>query len=842
MEYSNKRGGSVALTKKATMKKCLIISILFAAFSITARAQQNPKIDHKSFFSSPIGIDDAKKSLKKGEKYYEEGVGLYDEALKYYMKAYHYNNRNAALNYKIAVCNLIGNNREDALDFLLKSDPSVAKDYYYMLGRAYQYNNRFDEAISAYRSYLDGCSVIDRANARKKVEQIIRECEFGKQMIKDTVAVFINNLGPLINSYYDEYNALVSDQTKQIYFTSRRPRTEPRKRVSRFEFKELIMCAENGIDQECERVWFEDDLKSRKNICVAGFSKTEDRIYFYEGKRGNGTLKTAVMGKKGWSQERELKGGINHIAYKEGAVSIDNDNNIYYITDHRGGQGGSDIWVAQHKRKNRWRKPHNLGAIVNTPFDEASVAVTPDGNTIFFASNGHLGMGGFDIYKSVKDSSGNWSEPVNLGFPINSPADELFYQPTSNPDVALYSAFRKGGYGGLDIYSIVNDNRQPFFYECSAIDADEMEPLEVSVTITDAIGIPVKTGEAFSTDKPFRCKFDDKGMYVVSLNHEGFKSVTDTIVCPQQKNETVKKLFVLDKLRHPFTIAGTITDTDKGTPVQATILLKDVRGNVIGKTTSSAMTGNYAYSFDDKTDFTISVSAPDYSQAEKQVKAAYNGANAREDFKLKCTKVDYVVRGRVTEEDQQTPLRAALIFYEAGKRDAETIVFSDSLSGNFNVTLKTNNSYMVEVEANMHFFMNDAINFGENEALVVRNYSLKKMETGAKLVIENILFNSGNATLKSQSFESLDRFAELLRKNPNVRIEVSGHTDNTGSASLNKKLSKDRALTVKNYLVNKGIEDERITYAGYGFEQPIAPNTTPEGREQNRRVEIKVIK
>ena len=125
---------------------------------------------------------------------------------------------------------------------------------------------------------------------------------------------------------------------------------------------------------------------------------------------------------------------------------------------------------------------------------------------------------------------------------------------------------------------------------------------------------------------------------------------------------------------------------------------------------------------------------------------------------------------------------------------------------------------------------------------MVRNYSLKKMETGAKLVIENILFNSGKATLKPQSFEALDKFAELLQKNPTVRIEVSGHTDNTGSASLNKKLSKDRALTVKNYLVNKGIEDERITYAGYGFEQPIAPNDTPEGREQNRRVEIKVIK
>ncbi len=825
------------------MRKYLITSIVLAALCFQAVAQQNPKIDRKSFLSSPIGADEAKKSLAKGEHYYKKGAGLYDEALKYYMKAYRYNNRDAALNYKIAVCNLIGNNREDALDFLLKSTPDVAKDYFYMLGRAYQYNNQFDEAIKAYQNYLQSCSKIDYANANKKVTQIIRECEFGKQMIKDTVAVFINNLGPIINTYYDDYNALLSDNNQQIYFTSRRPQKEPKKRVSRFKFKEQIMSAEGNIDGSCEKVWFENDFSSTRNVSLAGMSHNGERIYFYKGKRGNGMLYTAVNGPKGWTKVRKLKGGINHIAYREGAVSFDSDNNIYYITDHRGGLGGSDIWTAQYKKRNRWRKPHNIGAPVNTPFNEASVAVSPDGKTLFFASNGHLGMGGYDIYKSVRNDDGSWSEPQNLGFPINSPADELFYQLTSDPDVALYSTMRKGGHGGLDIYSIVNDNRQPFYYECSAIETDEMEPLNVSVTITDAAGNTLKSGEARNSDQPFRCKFDDAGIYIVNVNHEGFKSVTDTIQCPPQKNMKVKKLFVLDKLHHPFTIAGTVTDADKGTPLRAMVLLKDAAGNIIGKTASSQLTGNYAFSLADKTDFKIEVSATDYFSAEKQINATKTAVSeTHEDFALKCSRVDYVVRGRITEEDQTTPLRAALIFYESGKHEAETIAFSDSLSGNFNVTLKTNNPYMVEIEANMHFFVNDAIYFGADQTLVVRNYSLKKMETGAKLVIENILFNSGKATLKPQSFEALDKFAELLRKNPSVSIEVSGHTDNTGSASLNKKLSKDRALTVKNYLVNKGIEDERITYAGYGFEQPIATNDTPEGREQNRRVEIKVIK
>jgi outer membrane protein OmpA-like peptidoglycan-associated protein len=81
----------------------------------------------------------------------------------------------------------------------------------------------------------------------------------------------------------------------------------------------------------------------------------------------------------------------------------------------------------------------------------------------------------------------------------------------------------------------------------------------------------------------------------------------------------------------------------------------------------------------------------------------------------------------------------------------------------------------------------------------------------------------------------------LLQKNAGIRIEVSGHTDNIGSASINKKISKSRALTVKNYLVSRGVEQDRIEYEGYGFDQPIAPNDTPDGRAKNRRVEVKII-
>lgn len=826
------------------MIKRIFICVMAFALSTPLWAQENPKIKKKEFFTSITGKNEAKKSLSKGEHFYKKGEGLYDEALKYYLKAYKYNDHNAALNYKIAVCYLYSNDKESALDFIQKSAPTVAKDYYYIQGIAYQYNNRFDEAVQAYSTYLNACSRIMRTNMTGKIAQKMRECEFGKKMVQDTVAVFINNLGPIVNTYYDDYNAIFNKADSLLYFTSRRPKQEPNKRVSRFKFTENIWMGnyEFDNDEPCDKVWLPKGIKSRKNISLAGISN--DQIFFYKGKRSNGAIYTATRKAKGagWGKIRQVKGGVNHIAYKEGAISIDNQKNIYYISNRRGGEGGNDIWMAQHKKKNKWRKPINIGNTINTAFDEECVSVTDDGQTMYFSSNGHPGMGGFDVYKSTKNADGEWSLPENLGFPINSPANELFYQPTADPNIAFYATMRKGGHGGLDIYSVIKDLRQPFYYKCMAIEADDMQPLDISVSITNQYGSTIKTGEAIGNTKPFSCRFEDAGLYVVNVNHEGYKSVTDTIKCAA-KNEVAEKLFVLEKMRHPFTIAGHVSDTDKGTPMAATILFKDRNGNVIGKTNSSGMTGNYVYSFEDKVDFTIEASATDYFTATAQVNATQTATETiKQDLQMKVSRVDYFVRGRVTEEDGNTPIYAALVFYAQGDKEAEVVAFTDSLSGNFNVTLKSNKSYLVEIEANLHFFINDAVSFPEGETMVLRNYKLKKMDIGAKLVIENILFNTGKSTLKPQSFAELDKFANLLIKNPTVKIEVSGHTDNVGSAAINKKISRERALTAKNYLINKGVEAERISHNGYGFEQPIAPNDTPEGREQNRRVEIKVLK
>ena len=122
-----------------------------------------------------------------------------------------------------------------------------------------------------------------------------------------------------------------------------------------------------------------------------------------------------------------------------------------------------------------------------------------------------------------------------------------------------------------------------------------------------------------------------------------------------------------------------------------------------------------------------------------------------------------------------------------------------------------------------------------------KDFFLKKVEVGIKVVLDNIYFQTGKAILRPESEEALNQVLRFLENNPSMRLEISGHTDNTGSLRINQKLSRDRASAVVNYLVGKGIPQEMLESKGYADTQPVAENSTVEGRTKNRRVEFKVL-
>jgi outer membrane protein OmpA-like peptidoglycan-associated protein/tetratricopeptide (TPR) repeat protein len=834
------------------MKKSYILIILSVIISFLAHSQENPRINKKVLFNSLNNIEAAKTSFKKAEKYYRKGRGTYDEALKHYLKVYEYNPNVPALNFKIAICYIWTSDRKAALKYILESGPEVSDIYYLALGRSYQYNLMFDEAKDAYDDWINSLKKWKRNDAFQLHNQLISECNVGKEIRQDSLPVFITNLGPIVNSYYDEYGAILSPGDSLMYFTTRRPDEEPNKRVSRFKFDERVLEANNnGIYDAVAYVDDIPELDFNVNVSIAGFSRKENRIYYYKGRRQNGRIYSAIYDyeTERWVKKRALKGGVNHIAYKETSISFDDAGTAYFVATRRGGVGGKDIWMATEKKPNVYNKPVNMGAIINTPFDEEGVYITPDGNTLYFSSKGRRGMGGFDVYKSTKNSSGFWTEPTNIGYPINTTADELFYHPTSDTMIAIYSTTRSDSYGGLDIYKIQKDPRIPFKLIGAVTDMETGEILPASVNLYDKNTQELLRSASVDTlSGIYLMNFEDVGDFFVQVDYEGYKTVTADIEKPETKHATVVKDFTLEALKHPFTLIGKITDIDKGTPLSASLTFKLVAGmdsigadSIITRAVADS-TGNYSITFEDKFDMILQVTTEDYFSVEVPINAINEVDNIiTKDVALKRSRIEYNLVGRVLANDGVTPVRSALTFYHQGESEPFKIIVSDSTTGKYSMLTEEEGAFMIEVEATNYFFMDTIYKFPAGETFAKQDFYLKKMKAGVKFVVQNILFNTGKATLKPSSFDELNKLAILLIRNPDVRIEISGHTDNVGSASINKRISKMRALAVRNYIISRGVEADRIEYQGYGFDQPIAPNTTVEGRAANRRVEVKIL-
>lgn len=678
------------------------------------------------------------------------------------------------------------------------------------------------------------------------INQLKSECDVSRDILRDSLSAFIINLGPIINTYYDEYGAcLLGDENSGLIFTSKRPKRQPNQLVSRFSFKERILWADNNINERYEFVKELPKIDFHVNTSLAGINPTENRIYFYKGERHNGRLFTAVFQEGKWQKIKPLKGGINHIAYKESSITIGSDGTAYFVTDRKGGFGGKDIWFAFLKSEQKYEKAVNLGGEINTPFDEEGVHLSEDGNTLYFSSNGHPGMGGFDVYKSMRQSNGTWGKPVNMGHPINSPADELFYKTTADSMVSIYATVRPDSYGGMDIYKIQFDSRIPFKLTGAVTDLidDTILPASVNVYDRDTQQLLKSTSIDMISGK-YVLDFEDVGNYFIQVDYEGYKSLTKDIECPTKKYTTKVQNFSIEKLRHPFSLVGRVSDLDKDTPLMASLTFKLAieADSIIGRAVSDATTGKYSVTFEDKYDMIIQVEAEDYFPNDEPLNALVETTSIiSKNIALKRSTIEYTLTGKITGDTNTDPVSALLSFSRPGEGQPFMTVVSDSTNGDYSVTIEDPGPFLIEMEADGYFFYSEIYQFPEGQTFVSKNIALIKLKVGVTFVIENILFNTGKATMRPESFDEVDKLAKLLRKNEMVRIEVSGHTDNVGSASVNKKLSKARALTVKNFLVSRGIEQNRIEYEGYGFDQPIAPNTTAEGKAKNRRVEVKIL-
>jgi len=689
------------MIKLSMTLKWLQICVLVLFTGGTLLAQEDVKIRKKDFRTGvDIGFKEAWESLREGNRYFSEGKGTFDLARDLFLYANQYNSEHAGLNYKIGCCYLFTDDKYQAIDYLKKAyqlDEDVSEDINYMLAQAYHLVLEFDDAIRHYNLHKETLKGEELESYTETLAKRLSECQYGKTISKDPVRVIIQNLGEEINSRYDDYNPVFAEGDSALFFTSRRPEDDKSKRNPLDnKFYEDIFIAPATSDGFSDARRMGKLFNTDKNDALVGISADGKELYIYRG--GEIHVTSFDPEKSRWSRPKSLPSRLLSDEGETSACLSGDGKELYFVSaNEKLTRGGKDIFVSRLDEKGKWSEPANLGNMVNSKYDEEGVFISPNGRHLYFASRGHSSMGGYDIFRSERLENGGWSTPENLGYPINTPDDEVFYVTGKSGIFGYYSAIRQGGLGAKDLFKVI--------YLGS-------EKELVTATHDRLIAGP---GDRLT----------------------GFLQMPD--------------LPVLDTF---VVLTGQVLDTLEGMePVMAHLSFLDPTGTI------------------------------------PEVNA-------------------------MTDE-----------------------------SGFFTVRLPEPTVYGIEINATGYLYFLDLVDLlGETgDRKIVRDFYLQRLEVGTKVVLENIYFETGKAVLRPESFDALDQVLRFLENNPDIRLEISGHTDNTGSLRINERLSRDRAKAVVDYLIAGGIPEEMLVYRGYADSQPVAPNDTPEGREKNRRVEFKVL-
>ncbi len=436
----------------------LLVPILSGLVSVSF-AQNNVEFYRYNFKDDKLGFKEAIKNLEDGDYYYAQGGGAYRIALEYYLNANKFNPDNAELNYKLGVCYLHSIEKVKSIAHLKKAyklDKYFAGDIHYKLGQGYHLNYEFDKAIKEYNLYKRTLLPKELKKWQPIISKRIKECKHGKEFVNNPEKVVIENIGDSINSSFPDYRPFISADESMMLFTSRRDNTTGSERdpFDHQYFEDIYISYNiNGTWQKAQNIG--KPLNTPDHDAVAGLTADGQKLFFYDGRKKGGDIFICKLRGDQWSPPIPLPETIN-TDFRESSASFSYDGKkLYFVSDKIDySKGGRDIYVSRKYSKGGWGKPKNLGSVINTQYEEASIFMHPDGRTMYFSSQGHNSMGGFDIFKTKMNKAGRWLKPVNLGYPINTPDDDVFFVLSASGKHGYYSSAKKGGYGEKDIYMI----------------------------------------------------------------------------------------------------------------------------------------------------------------------------------------------------------------------------------------------------------------------------------------------------------------------------------------------------------------------------------------------------
>lgn len=543
--------------------------------------------------------------------------------------------------------------------FTLK--PDARSSAYYFVAESFWNLDDYKNTIGALSKYLSFTNLPPEWVENSK--HILSNAKFAIEAVKNPVPFNPINLGDSINSkYLDLFPSLTADENTLVFM-----RRDPYGKdwnedfyISHFVKEHWTKARNMG-----------DELNSIYQDGAMSLTNKGNEMYFASDRKGGfGSVDIYYSQRKNgkWTIPVNLGASVNSVAWEtQPSISADGKT-LYFVSTRPGGYGGSDIWMTTKNLKGLWNTPINLGPTINTKYEEQTPFIHSDGQTLYFSSFGHPGMGSADIFYCRKDSIGKWSTPINLGYPINTKNEENSFTVSLDGKHVYYSSEKGKEKGDLDL---------------------------------------------FYFDLP-----------------EGARPIPVTY------------------------LNGIITNITSGDFLNAEVQLIDLEtGNSINSFSSDATTGEYLISIPSGKNYALNVSKNGFLFRSENFSLADH--NPSEPYKL--------------------------------------------------------------------------------------DIKLQPVKTGESVVLKNIFFETGSADLKKESTVELNKLVSLLKENQNLKIEISGHTDNVGGEKENLALSENRAKAVYDFLVNAGIAATKLSYKGYGETRPISLNDTEEGRATNRRTEFTVI-
>lgn len=462
---------------------------------------------------------------------YQDALPLYQQLLKVYPN-------NANFKYRIGQCyiNIPGEKikaikyLEDAVSNINPkykegkfNETGAPYDVLYYLANAYRINNQIDKALKTYELF--------RLNLNPEVYDStivnlqIQSCKNAMELMRMPLFIKQKNLGNVINKSNNEYNPVVSDKEDLLVFS----------RSQAFYDAILYSTKVNGVWSD--PVNMNELLQVDRDLFPTSISKDGKDLYLYSSADYDGIIYTSRFENGKWSPIVKLNDNIN-TKYWESHATISHDNKkLYFTSNRKGTYGGLDIYVSTRDSTGDWGPAKNLGPVINTPYNEESPFLSEDDKTLFFSSRGHFNMGGYDIFYSTLLENGEWSLPLNVGSPINTTDDDVFFKPLNQGYVGYMSKELPEGFGKEDIYRIEifsNDHPRKFFVRGMVKVADLINNMNDSVKIS-AMNIknPNQTIIVYSNPKTGQYEFQlPQGDYEITYEGEGGEKVVKKVDLP----------------------------------------------------------------------------------------------------------------------------------------------------------------------------------------------------------------------------------------------------------------------------------------------------------------------